>query len=217
MFRSLMTAALLGSLMMAWPAAHAQNEAKEKAKDNSPSDFFDGWGIGLAVIQPRSPSITEATIVNDIVRVNSQSRQEASLLVSRHFYVMSDGEPCSRHLNPKTAAEKTAAESRPISQSLWLSLRRCVGLMVGVGLGSSGSSPQSSLINFAGLGLTFGSGVKTGESVAWHFGFGLGRKFNARLLGDGVEEGKAPPTGETQIRFKTVDLEAKFIYFSTHW
>jgi hypothetical protein len=176
-------------------------------------NFFAGWSVGLAVIKPKQASLSDATIINGIVRVNARASQEASLLVSRQFYLFSDGSRCAPAATNEGRADKV--EGRTGMNRALNTLGRCVGVMVGVGLGATGSAGSTQLINFAGAGLTIGSGVDKVGKTNWHFGFGIGRKFNAKVLGDGFTADAPPPPDETQVRYKTIDTQAKFIYFST--
>lgn len=189
----------------------AQDKKDEKKADapaatsSGTNGFWEGWAVGLAVIKPKQASVGEATIVDGVVRSDKRASQEASLLVARHFYPFSDKRRCGE--GDGVSGVTTAL----------LAAGRCVGAMVGVGLGTAGGSGDSQLINFAGIGLTIGGGVYSAGKTNWNFGVGVGRKFNAKVLGDGFKEGAPPPGTETQVRYKTVDTEAKFIYFSTSW
>ena len=168
--------------------------------EDSGKDFFKDWGVGLAVIRGSKASISDATIVNNTVRVNSQSNNEAALLVARHFYPFK-GRDCSK------------GTARSATQYLG----DCLGGMIGVGLGSSSGGGGSQVINFVGIGLTLGGGIDTDKTTQWNLGYGFGRKFNVKVLGDGFTKDAAPPPGETQIRTKTVDMNAQFLFFTIHW
>jgi hypothetical protein len=184
------------------------------AQADSPANFFDQWAVGLAFIHPKVSSVTDATIVNGVVRVNGKAANEASLLVARHFYPWNPGRRCLEG-GSMAAAEKAAKPSFLDSASGFLS--NCVGAMVGVGLGTSGGSGSGQLINFAGFGLTIGGGIPKDDKSSWNVGIGVGRKFNVKTLGDGFTENQAPPPGETQVRYKTLDASARFAYFTVHW
>ena len=90
--------------------------------------------------------------------------------------------------------------------------------MIGVGLGGTSSgSNGSQVINFVGVGLTVGGGVDADKTTQWNIGYGVGRKFGVRVLGDGFTKDAPPPSGETQIRTKTIDMNAQFLFFTVHW
>ena len=174
------------------------------AAGDSTSNSLDlsNWGTGIALIKNTKSAISNASIVNGTVRASSQSNYEASVLVARHFYPFSTEKNCSKN-DTKTA---------------------CFGMMVGVGLGGSNSgSGSSQVINFLGLGIELGSPTqvapadKSPDLTSWNFGIGVGRKFGVQVLGDGFANNAAPPSGETQVRYKTIDITAPFIFFTAHW
>lgn len=201
--------------MALMPLAHAEDPAPENAANatnaatsgtqgkgaSGTSDFFKDWGVGLAVLKPKAKSVSDATIVNGLVRVNSTSQNQASLLVARHFY-------------PWRVKRECVSSEGVTSSQFWAT---CFGAMIGVGLGNAGSSNSNQIINFAGIGLTLGGSVNANDSVAWNFGVGVGRQFNVKVLGDGFKENEAPPPGETQVRYKTIDTNSPFVFFTLHW
>lgn len=162
------------------------------ADDNTPALDLSEFATGVAVLVPSKHSVSNATIVNGVVRVTSKSTAEASVLVARHFYPFDNG--------------KCSANGK----------RACVGGMIGLGLGSSAAG-SNQLINFIGAGLTVGSPSTADSKTAWQFGVGIGRRFNYQVLGDGFVENAAPPAGETQVRYKTIDVNAPFAFFTVHW
>jgi hypothetical protein len=183
-------------------------------------EFFANWAVGIAVIQPRVRTVTDAAIVpagaasgaTARVRVNSEVRQESAMLVARHFYPWNPGRRCAQG-----GRFSTNKSDDSITAPITGFFASCVGAMVAVGLPTSGAV-NGQVINFAGVGLAVGSGPATEDnSLAWNLGFGWGRKFNARVLGDGWVENAEPPEGETQIRYKSIDVGARFFYFTVHW
>jgi len=184
------------------PSASQNGNGKSNGNAANP---FTGWAVGLAVVKPKIPSVGEATIVDGRVRSGSTASQEASILVSNHIYPFAGKGEC-----------EAAADGTALLDAVARRLQRCVGLMVGVGLGTAGGSGDSQLINFAGIGLSIG-GPPIGNKRGWHLGLGIGRKFNVKTLGDGFKEGEPPPGTESQVRYKTIDTSAKFIYISTDW
>ena len=173
------------------------------------SSFWDNMAVGMAVIRPAKRSISNAAIVSNVVRVTGTVQsQQATLLLARHFYPFTSnsvghcGKGTDKNATGMAFVTSKAAE--------------CVGAMVAVGLGSTGVDTSSSVINFVGIGLSIG-GQTDDAKTAWNLGFGVGRKFGVQVLGDGFVENQAAPTGETQIRYKTVDVAAPFIFFTGHW
>lgn len=181
-------------------------------EDEAKTDFFANWAVGVAVVMPKVKTITDAAIVDNKVRVNAEIRHESSMLVAKHFYPWNPGRRCVLNGSFSNTEE---GRNTVIGGSLGF-LTNCVGLMVAAAMPTSGAV-NGQVINFLGLGLAIGGGVRQSSDFNWHFGVGLGRKFNARTLGDGWTEGEAPPGGETQIRYKSIDVPAKFVYFTVHW
>jgi hypothetical protein len=64
-----------------------------------------------------------------------------------------------------------------------------------------------------GIGAMLGLGGTTVDSQkrAFNIGLGIGRRFNVKTLGDGFVENLPPPPGETQVRYKNVDMTTYFI------
>lgn len=188
--------------MLAAASAALMTTAALAGVEENKNTFFEDWGVGLAVIKPQRKGVADAAIVNNIVRANTVASHEATLLVARHFYPF-------RPKDKKCSVTDSTARSE-----FWTD---CVGAMVAVGVSGGGSSGNSQVINFAGVGLTIGGGIANSQSTSWHFGAGYGRRFNVKVLGDGFSENAAPPAGETQVRYKTVDVAAPFVYFTAHW
>lgn len=165
---------------------------------DTPVATFQDWAVGLAIVKPKKHGVSDAVIINGTVRANAETSSETMVLVARHFYPWRTSPKCS-------------------TDTMLVTFKNCVGAMVGVGLGSSDASGSGQIINFAGVGITIGGSPSTQSTLAWHFGLGVGRRFHMTVLGDGFEVNAPPPTGETQVRYKTIDVNAPFIYFATHW
>jgi hypothetical protein len=157
---------------------------------NSASDFFSkDWSVGIAWLHNNKDVISDATIQNKIVRANSSQRSQPAFLVARNFYFDHEDGSC-----------------------LWTSIESCPGLFLAAGITGSG---QSSIIDFLGGGLLlgFGGGKKTSDQQH-HIGIGIGRRFGVRLLGDGFSANTPPPDGESQVRYKSTDITAPFIFYT---
>jgi len=206
-------------LPAAWNVVFKDGKCVIETVSTQSKDFFANWAIGVAVVRPAVRSVIEAAIVpaaaasgaTPTVRVNSEVRHESALLVARHFYPGNPGRRCAQD------GRFSVRESDDNWDGVKGFFSTCVGAMVAVGLPTSGAA-NGQVINFAGLGLALGSGPAMQDSpLAWHLGFGWGRKFNTRVLGDGWTENAAPPPGETQVRYKNIDVPARFLYFTVHW
>lgn len=178
------------------------------AKNSTAGAFFDDWAVGLAVIRPSKTGVTDASIVDGKVRVNATNKSEATILVARHFF------PFRAQPDRGERKSKKCMVSAPSTGDFWT---ECTGAIVAVGLSTEGGSSSNQVVNFAGIGLSIGGGMGSDQASAWHFGIGVGRKFNQKVLGDGFSENAAPPGTETQVRYKTIDVTAPFAFFTVHW
>ena len=195
---TLFVAALLYSVSVraadALPAKGSETPAATPAPSASDKFFSDGsWGGGLAVLMRRSKVINDASVVNGTIRVNDEQRYGVKLLVTRHWYVASDGKKC-----------KTV----PV-------LGTCFGPFLSVGLGGNQG------IDMVGAGVVLGFGnpdtEKDSQNREHNIGIGFAREFHVKVLGDGFSENSAPPTGETQIRYKFKDVGAPFLFYTHRW
>lgn len=160
------------------------------------STFTQGWGIGLAALRNKNIVINDASIVNGVVRANAAQVWQPELLLARHWYFSSakDG-------------HKTC------TIDVWGS---CLGMFLALGIGGGGGSTTNQVVDMAGAGLLvgFGAGTKDPQEQAHNLGIGIGRRFNVRMLGDGISANAPLPNGETQIRYKTEDITAPFIFYT---
>lgn len=199
--------ALLGATPFAWsqeakkdPGTHPYSGATTTGKESEippdKSEFFEGMSTGIALIKPKQKTVREASVVNGKVIVSSEAKVESTLMVLKTF-------PFNKETHRNCQGTKQ-----------WAS---CAAWMLGAGfnIGSQGSTGQ--VIDFLGVGLTVGSGQEADKTVAWYAGVGIGRRFNQKVLGDGLRENQPLPAGETQIRFKHVDATAPFVFFSLRW
>ncbi len=181
-------------------------------EEDKARDFFEDWAVGIAVIKPKVASIADAAVVGGKLRITGVVRQQSALLVARHFYPWNPGRRC---VQAGTFANDES-ERGTFLGGLQGFFTNCVGMMVAAATPTSGAV-NGQLINFLGVGLSVGGGIAGTNQYNWHFGIGAGRKFNTRVLGDGWVEGEAPPEGEQSIRFKDIDVSARFAYFTFRW
>lgn len=187
--------------------AAAQNKTDPQKKDppTNGSGFFGAgqWGAGLAVMRNSDKVINDASIQNGIVRANNESRVATELLMTRNFYFH----------------KKDDQGRRICSAADWgLSSDLCFGLFVGVGLSASGGgSSGNQLIDMVGAGALIGFGRISDDNPfakAHNVGIGIGRRLNVKTLGDGFHKNGAPPDGESQVRYKSVDMTAPFLFYT---
>jgi hypothetical protein len=147
------------------------------------------------MVRNDSKVVSDASVVDGIVRVGSEASYSATILVAKHWYFASKATPSE------------------CAVSVW---EACFGVMLGVGLGSS-SAASSQVINLVGGGLVIGwnpADPKSAQKQNHNLGIGWGREFGVKLLGDGFRENAPPPTGETQVRYKTTDIPIIFLFYT---
>lgn len=157
------------------------------------TNFLQGWGVGLAMIRNSRKVISDASVVNGIVRANSEHTWQSTLLLAKHWYFE----------NPNTK-----------QCLLKKDYQLCLGVFVGVGLGGGASSNQIIDMIGGGLLLGFGPGTDNVQKQAHNVGIGVGRRFNVKVLGDGISANAPLPAGETQVRFKITDITAPFLFYT---
>jgi len=183
--------------------ANASGSKPSGNSDAGVSSFLKGWGIGLAYMHNHTPVISDATIVNGVVRANTIQNYQTSIIFGSHWYFQAeDGDECG----PTWIAHSMNGMG-------------CLGLFMGVGVGGGNSSSQ--LIDFVGTGLIWGFGKvekKDGtidpQSKKHSIGIGIGRRFNVKSLGSGFAANQAPPAGETQVRYDTRDTFAPYLFYT---
>jgi hypothetical protein len=168
-------------------------DPKEADCEPKKPDLLDGWSTGFAVVRPKQRTIKEASLVAGKVVVRSESKLENTIMFARNFYPTRSGSTNCNSI---------------------VDFMSCYGAMIGVGMNMSGGS-EGRIVDFIGAGLTVGSGNYS--KASWNIGVGVGRRFNQQVLAPGFKEGAAPPDGETQIRYKSVDSSASFAFFTVRW
>lgn len=176
---------------------------EEKSIAPTASAFLKGWGVGLAYIKNRSPIVSDAVIVNGVVRATTIQNYQTELIFGSHWYFQGSNDATC---GPVWIADK------PLKAG-------CLGIFLGVGVGGSNSASQ--LIDFVGAGLIWGfgdvfnaNGGIDAQTKKHSIGIGIGRKFNVKHLGDGFVHNQAPPSGETQIRYDVRDTVAPYLFYT---
>lgn len=183
---------------------NATNNASVPDKGITPtaSAFLKGWGVGLAFIQNRSPIVSDAIIVNGVVRATTVQNYQTELIFGSHWYLQgANDHECGRILGK------------------FLQGAGCLGIFLGVGVGGSNSASQ--LIDFVGTGLLWGfgdvqnaDGTRDPQAKKHSIGIGIGRRFNVKHLGEGFAPNQPLPAGETQIRYDVRDTVAPYLFYT---
>lgn len=176
--------------------------------------FGGGYGI-VADFGGRS-RVKEAEVIGNLVRVTKDEDVRFGPMLELHkfmwplkektvekfsdqVYRLVPKENCSR---PATFTDTVPAKE-PIALIAF-------GPFIGLRLGTE------NVVESFGVGVMFGF-RKFDKDTSLNVGFAVMTDPNARTLGDGIEEGKPLPTGETEIRFKTGHQEGWSLLFSVGW
>ncbi|HEY0051963.1 MAG TPA: hypothetical protein VGB49_00975 [Caulobacteraceae bacterium] len=174
--RTIMLAAVLAT---AAGAAHAQEPAKPDL-----DGFKLGAGIAVTVDFGGIERISDAELVNGVVRVRDEDDVRAGLMLETHYFFPSSGklwnvEPGDWGHGPFFAVQPGTEE----------------------------------IIETAALGWMIGFRPKGGTN-SFNLGIGVAVDPNTQTLGDGVVRNMPLPVGETQIRYREEAQYGVLILFS---
>jgi len=117
--------------------------------------------------------IDEAKLVNNVVRVTEERNDIPRIMLESHYFFLPDT-TFLRAVEPKNWGHGPFVAIQPGSEEI---------------------------IEAIGFGWMIGFKRENSES-SWNIGAGLVVDPNVKILGDGIEENKPLPAGETEIRFK---------------
>ena len=168
-----------------------------------------GTGYGVVVSLSHRPRVEEAQLIGGLVRVTKDNDVAFGPILELHKFYGIAGKRIAKGSGvyflgrvPSGCEEALLAETDvPL-----------VGFGPFVGLRIGGDEVVQS---FA-LGLMFGFRKADGDK-SLNLGIAYATDPHVRTLGDGIEEGKALPAAETQIRFKTTHQNSLIFLFSVGW
>lgn len=162
--------------------AYAQAEAdKVKAalnKDNPISGLKLGVGLSLTHDLGENDRVDSASVVNGIVRVESENNDVVRIMLESHFFF---------------PQEKDFPLFGRVKGNQW-----GWGPFVAIQPGSN------EIIDAIGFGVMVGFKRTSDPSDAssWNIGMGFVVDPNVKVLGDGIQADQPLPPGETEVRFK---------------
>lgn len=161
---------ILASLLLAAGPAFSQDNEEIYTKSLSSIKF----GVGLSVTFDWEKRIESASVVNDVVRVDSEKNAVARVLLESHYLFT----PPYSFLGA-------------LKRGDW-----GIGPFVGV------MSGKDEIIEAAGLGLMLGFRRRESNDESFNIGVGYMVDPSSRTLGDGIIANQPLPEGETDIRYK---------------
>ena len=147
------------------------------AKENETRVFAGlkfGVGLSLTMDTGEHDRVDEAKVVNNIVRVTEESNDIPRIMLESHYFFVPDFSFIKLVDTGKWGHGPFVA-LQPGTKDIIEAI--ALGWMVG-----------------------FRKGCETNNS--WNIGIGMVVDPNVKVLGDGIEENKPLPTGETEVRLK---------------
>jgi hypothetical protein len=187
----------------------------EEVKKESEKFKELGFGGGYAAVvnldgRPKLEADGDAQVVGGVVRINKDEDVQFGPILELHKFV---GTLASKKLAKVGGVYLRGEEVPPgcaPEETVEVPLIG-VGPIATVRFGSDGNMVQS-----FGIGVMFGF-RKDSSDNSLNIGIAYVTDLDAKTLGDGIEEGKALPNGETAIRFKTTNLEGVMVLVSVGW
>lgn len=158
----------------------SEAEAAEKKEEQNRRDFAGlnmGVGLSLTLDVGEHDRVTEAEVVDGIVRVSNEDNARARIMLESHFFFQ---------------------PSRPFLHTSVQEFDWGVGPFVAIQPG------EKDLVDAIALGVMVGF-RRPNTSNSWNIGLGYVVDPNTKTLGDGLAANKPLPPGETQIRYKEQD------------
>lgn len=163
-------------------AAKEPAESAESASNTVAQRQFAGlnFGVGISLTHDlgKTDRVESASVVNGVVRVDNENNDIARIMLESHYFFTPKKQ---FRLNPNMAANQWG----------W-------GPFVALQPGTD------EIIEAVALGVMWGfkRNDNPKDTSSWNIGIGAVVDPNVRVLGDGIEEGKPLPSGETEIRYK---------------
>ena len=168
--------------------------------DDPLSRFKFGGSIGISVDLSKGEPVEEAQLVNGLVRTTrtATARPRVLLEIHRPFRTFSKHNRAVRARTPGAREVMTT-----VNTAGW-----------GVGPFVAVQSGGSSVIDGVAAGLMFSILRDANTGGDFNLGVGVMLDEKVKFLGDGVVDGKALPTGETEIRLKEKAAWSVVVVFS---
>jgi hypothetical protein len=171
------------------------------------------WGVGIAAdFDVGGTRVANASIVNNIVRVNDTSANVAVSFVLEAHYFLRDYTfdfggalkgPGGCSIGKGATLSYAALNCTEIAHGPFVAIE--------IGGGSAATPSGNGPITGYALGWMVGlhhpkfdaNGKEVPDNTSWNLGLGLRIDPKAQVLGDGFVANQPPPAGETAIRYKT--------------
>lgn len=187
------------------PAVDQKNDETQKANTRDPetSDVpapFAGLGFGVGVSLTldvgKHDRVDDASIVNQVVRVNKVSNAVPRLLLETHYFFTPNGELLG-FVSGMTNSVEAGGKMLELNKQ---HITWGHGPFVAIQAGS-----DDSIINAVGFGWMIGlkRNDKPESTRSFNVGLGFIVDPSVKVLGDGFKANRAPPPGESVVRYRT--------------
>ncbi|MBI3782368.1 MAG: phage tail tape measure protein [Deltaproteobacteria bacterium] len=147
------------------------------------------------IVETKDPN---GTVTARVVRVDKENNDVPHIMLEGHYFVVND-----KPVRMPWCGSEMCKDREEDGSPCWLCGVSIPKEHVGVGPFVAVQPGSSDVVDAVGGGVMVGvrqDGLINGDSV--NLGLGYFADPNTRVLGDGFSENKAPPAGETQVRYK---------------
>lgn len=194
------------------PAGIAKKAAALDSAGAAPPDgrrTFGGldFGVGISFTADLGTvdRISEASLVNGIVRVDDVNNGRARIMLESHYFFTPNGRPpllpFLNNVPDPSSGNNDSTTVKGVKQWGW-------GPFVALQPGTD------DVIEAIGMGLMIGFRRDETSTQSFNFGIGLVVDPNTRVLGDGIVANRALPIGETEVRYKE-ELQKGILFLSS--
>ncbi|WP_109356537.1 hypothetical protein [Sphingorhabdus sp. EL138] len=152
-----------------------------------------GAGIGFSYDLGSNDRVSEAELVNGVVRIKKSDNVQARLMLESHYF-----------FTPKFDLFSLKNSGQSSDDNMW-------GFGPFVAIQPGGDN----LIEAVGGGLMFGFRRSKKSTESFNLGFGVLYDINSKTLGDGILPNEPLPMGETEIRFREQE-QSGFLIMSSY-
>jgi hypothetical protein len=168
-------------------AAKAE-EAEEQNRKDALADFKNGAALGISVVLGSHDVVEDAVVVNNAIVVTKRAKDQPRATLEAHQLFTG---------NPFTGGGRQVMRDQLISCG-----KDAIDCpMFGVGPFAAIQTGDDNSISSAGFGLMLGLRSDPRRDSSFNIGLGLVWDTHVKALASGFKEGKALPTGETEVRF----------------
>jgi hypothetical protein len=172
-----------------------EGEAKQKAEEQANKQLLGiKLGAAFGLTHSSEAAVVEAVLTNGLVRITKSQNANVGIWFETHRLFRS-GDLFAKDVKTEAGVE--------ISR-----LQAAIGPFVAV------QSSNDRLLDALGAGLMIGFRQPGSDSGSINIGVGVALDSKYKVLGDGIQENQALPSGETEIRYREKSKFRLMVLFS---